>query len=619
MNALAWVQGLEGLGLAAVICALLFVEEIGVPLPFAPGDLLLALAGVAIAAGRVQPVLMVLLAMGAIVCGALLGREIFALLGWRRLMRVAGPLRMRAPLERAASMLHSNGWRAVFTARLIPGLRVHTTQMAGVSGMPRLVFLGGLLPASAVYVGAFMGLGVAFGRPILHVIHQAERQALLLVLVLVAGAIVVLWLRGRARRVLGSVGGWGDVFKLRLDSPGVALIPILIGLNFTGHAIAVGLRLPLFLDSIGTILGAMLAGPLVGASVGLVTNLVSSNTVDPIAAPYSAVSLAIGFVAGLARRVDRDPGLVDWLALWPVCFLVASLASTPLNVALNGGQSGVPLGDALYARLLAAHLPPFLAAYLGEAAIDLPDKLITVLAAFLIYRSLPRPARQPGAVELDIGAAFASVFRSRRWFRKLLPGALCLLTCWLLVPLLLFMGYAVAVARGAREGAQELPDWGRLAEKLADGVSITALFLIWNLPGLLLGLPANLAGDGATSGAAPRGALDVLAALGGLWGVLALLAQPAIWSQYLQGGFAGGLQVGAIFRRVLFNPGLTIVVAALGIVLPVLALGGLLGLAVGVLFTLPYASWVGARLFGSYCRMTDGAVAGVRAPAPGVG
>ena len=65
-----------------------------------------------------------------------------------------------------------------------------------------------------------------------------------------------------------------------------------------------------------------------------------------------------------------------------------------------------------------------------------------------------------------------------------------------------------------------------------------------------------------------------------------------------------------------------IMVAVLGTVLPLLALAGLLALVVGVLLLLPYATWVSAHLFGRYCRMTDGAVAGVRrggAVARGVG
>jgi energy-coupling factor transport system substrate-specific component len=613
VNPIGWVQGLEGVTLAAAICALLFLEETGVPLPFAPGDLLLAIAGIAIAAGKVQPLPMVLATFFSIVAGAVVGREIFALIGWDRLMRIAGPLHARVPLEKAAQMLERNGWRAVFTARLIPGLRVHTTQVAGVSGMPRLSFLAGLVPATAVYVAAFVGLGVAFGRPILRVIHDAERQVLTLVVVLVIGLIAVLWLRRRAQRALASLGGWTGVFKLRLDSVGLALIPVCIGLNVTGHAIAVALKLPLFLDSIGTVLAAVLAGPWVGASVGLVTNLISSNTIDPIAAPYAVVSVAVGLAAGFGRYLNWQNRPADWLALWPVCFLIASVVSTPLNLTLNGGRSGVPLGDAVYAYVANVHfLPRFVAAYIGEAAVDLPDKLITVLAALFIYRSLPtlEPAERSG-LELDVGEAFVFVFRSRRWLSKLLVGAICVLFSWLLIPLFLLTGYAVAVARRARQDEHELPPWDQLGKKVLEGFLITVIFLIWNLPGFLLSLPTDLsAGNSSGDGSQgtpllSNGVFGALAALGGLWGLLVLMAQSAIWGQYLEEGFVGAFRVGAVVRRIRFHVGLTIVVGALTIVLAGLAAIGFIALGIGVLLTVPYASWVGAHVFGKYARLTD--------------
>jgi len=184
-------------------------------------DLLPAIAGIAIAAGRVNPALLVACAFVAIVTGAGLGREVFAVLGWDRLMKVAGPLHARVPLGRASAMLQRNGWRAVFTARLIPGLRVHTTDVAGVSQMPRRTFMGGLLPATAVYVAAFVGLDAAFGRPILRVIHEAEHQLLVLIACVAVGALPVVWSRALARRALASAGGWTGVLTFRLDSPGI--------------------------------------------------------------------------------------------------------------------------------------------------------------------------------------------------------------------------------------------------------------------------------------------------------------------------------------------------------------------------------------------------------------
>jgi len=591
MNAIGWIQGLEGLTLLAIICAFLFIEEVGVPLPFAPGDLLLAIVGIAIAAGRVNPVVAVGVAVASILAGATLGRELFALLGWERLMRVARPLRAAGAVQRAAEMMRQSGWRAVFTARLIPGLRVHTTQVAGVSRMRRRQFVAGLVPATALYVAAFVGLGAAFGRPILALIHQAEHQLLIVALIVVVPVALAILLRAPARHTLASVGGWNGVFRFRLDSPAIMLVPACIGLNFAGHALAVGLGLPLFLDSAGTVLAALLAGPWVGGSVGVISGLVSANTIDANAAGYVAVAFAVGFGAGLARRAGGG-----WIALWCVCFLVASILSTPLNLVLDGGRSGVPLGDSLFATLVAARLPVPVAAYVAEAAIDLPDKLIAVVTAVLLYRALPPQPTPSPALELDVAASFTFIFRSPRWPVRLLTGVACVLLAWLVVPFLLFMGYVVAIARGARDGERRLPQWRPLNDRLLDGTKITLLFGAWYLPGAVL---LGLAGD------VLHGLSGVLDAVSGVWGLLVLFAQPAIWSQYLRGGLRGGFDVAGVVRRMRFNPGLSSVVGVLGVGLTALALSGLAAVAVGAAITVPYATWVAAHLIGQFSALTE--------------
>src|SRR5947208_14180269 len=147
MNPIAWFQGLDGTTLVVAICALMFIEETGVPVPFAPGDLVLAIGGIAVAGGRVNPAIFVAAISITITVGAIIGREAAELLGWERLMRVTEPLHARGPLERAAGLLQRGGWRAVFTARLIPGLRVYPSQVGGVWPMTPLSFLTGMLPA----------------------------------------------------------------------------------------------------------------------------------------------------------------------------------------------------------------------------------------------------------------------------------------------------------------------------------------------------------------------------------------------------------------------------------------------------------------------------------------
>lgn len=180
-----------------------------------------------------------------------------------------------------------------------------------------------------------------------------------------------------------------NAFKFRMNTLAIVLIPVCIAIDWAGHAIASTLKLPLFLDSIGTVLGGLLAGPWVGGIAGLITNFISSGTVDPIAAPYSVISLAIGFAAGIGGYYGWHKTWPGRIALYVLIVLVASIGSTPLNIGLYQGQSGVPTGDAIYAALVKGGWPTWIAAYIDEASGDIPDKLITVVVAVLIYFGLP--------------------------------------------------------------------------------------------------------------------------------------------------------------------------------------------------------------------------------------
>ncbi len=70
------------------------------------------------------------------------------------------------------------------------------------------------------------------------------------------------------------------------------LIPAAIGINYVGKLFASMLKLPLWLDSIGTCPAASLAGSLVGALAGFLTNVIYGLTMDPISTVY-----------GLTRRL----------------------------------------------------------------------------------------------------------------------------------------------------------------------------------------------------------------------------------------------------------------------------------------------------------------------------
>ena len=73
-------------------------------------------------------------------------------------------------------------------------------------------------------------------------------------------------------------------------------------INILGGTIALLLRLPVYLDSIGTVLAAALFGPAAGLVPGLISGLISGMTSDVYAFYYIPVQLVIGLVAGHNHR-----------------------------------------------------------------------------------------------------------------------------------------------------------------------------------------------------------------------------------------------------------------------------------------------------------------------------
>ena len=65
-----------------------------------------------------------------------------------------------------------------------------------------------------------------------------------------------------------------NLFKTKFDAAVIVLIPACIGINYLGKLFASVLKLPLWLDSIGTCIGGCLGGPIIGAICGAANNLI---------------------------------------------------------------------------------------------------------------------------------------------------------------------------------------------------------------------------------------------------------------------------------------------------------------------------------------------------------
>ena len=211
--------------------------------------------------------------------------------------------------------------------------------------------------------------------------------------------------------------------------------------------------------------------------------------------------------------------------------------------------------------------------------------------------------------QVNVGEAFGFVFRSRNWFGRLAVGALCLLFFWLfLIPLFILLGYFVETARTISRGGRELPPWTDVGKKLREGFVLSVVLFIWGLPGSILSSASNPISCVGSSCTYHPG---VLAPLGGLYSLLLAFLTAAIWSQYLEGGFASAFNFRAIFRRAFLHPGMTVMVWLMSIVAGIIGFLGVILVGIGLFFTLPYAFAVTANLYGQFSQRTQRAATAV--------
>jgi len=192
--------------------------------------------------------------------------------------------------------------------------------------------------------------------------------------------------------------------RLKQDFTTVTLvmIPVAIAINIAVGQIIYTLKVPLYLDSIGTVLVGVLAGPWAGALTGLLSNLIwGLSGLNVTYAPYAAVAAVIGLLAGLF-------GESGWLKQWwkvilagIITGLVASVISAPITTYVFGGVTGSGT-DVLQAMFQNAGLAILPAAFAQGVSSDPLDKTVTYLVVWLIVRALPERfmARFPRAENL---------------------------------------------------------------------------------------------------------------------------------------------------------------------------------------------------------------------------
>ncbi len=168
----------------------------------------------------------------------------------------------------------------------------------------------------------------------------------------------------------------------------IVLIAIGIALNISLGTLASFLKLPVFLDSLGTIIAAILGGPIAGGIAGFVTNLIRGLIGSPNTAFFAPVALTIGVVAGFAAQYGLFRNV--WKAAIAGAIIAVALAfvAVPIRIYLFGGVSGSG-ADFLTAYLLKVGETLVSSVIITVITTNLADKIFTAVLAWAIVRGLP--------------------------------------------------------------------------------------------------------------------------------------------------------------------------------------------------------------------------------------
>lgn len=174
----------------------------------------------------------------------------------------------------------------------------------------------------------------------------------------------------------------------RLKEFDAGLIALGAALNVSVGYLAGLLKLPLYLDSLGTILVAALCGWTYGAMVGLSALVILALTATPTVIAYAGTALVIALLASALGRFGFLRGFKRTLLGGLLLGLAAAIVSVPVTTFLYGGVS-LAGADMVTTLFRAMGMPLWKSALLGSLVTDTFDKVVTSLLCFALVKSLP--------------------------------------------------------------------------------------------------------------------------------------------------------------------------------------------------------------------------------------
>lgn len=159
----------------------------------------------------------------------------------------------------------------------------------------------------------------------------------------------------------------------------ISFISIAIAINFIGANLALFLRLPIYLDTIGTLLIAVILGPWYAASTAFLSALINWMTTDIFSLYYSPVAIVVAIITGILIKRNCKPSSLLWKSL--IISLPGTIIASVITVILFKGITSS--GSSIIAQFLhGIGLDMTSSLILVQVGTDYIDRLISLILVF---------------------------------------------------------------------------------------------------------------------------------------------------------------------------------------------------------------------------------------------
>lgn len=165
------------------------------------------------------------------------------------------------------------------------------------------------------------------------------------------------------------------------------LIPVGVSISVVGYQLSTILKLPVFVDQIGTMLVAMIAGPWVGLVTGLLANMVN-GMINPVSFGFAIVSMLLGLSCGYLSRWKFFTNIGGVIVGCAILNLVTVMSASVVTTFMFGGVTGAGT-DLFTAAFLATGKALWTSVVSTNLISGTVNTIINFTVSWIIVRRIP--------------------------------------------------------------------------------------------------------------------------------------------------------------------------------------------------------------------------------------